>query len=157
MIRRKFVVDAMLGKLARWLRILGYDTSYDPKYEDWKIIKIAEDEKRIIITRDRGLCQRAKKRGLECFYIIPGTEIEDMLARLALKYNLDLTLDPNFSRCSVCNGILRKIDDNLWECSKCGKKYWKGAHWRTMENILIRAKSKIKTNEPRTVSNNTRT
>jgi Uncharacterized conserved protein len=115
---QKFVVDAMLGKLARWLRILGYDTAYNNNFEDWKILKIASDENRIIITRDRGLCVRARKRGLECFYVIPGLKIEEILAKLSSKYSIDLNIvDPNFSRCSVCNGVLKKVNDNLWECT----------------------------------------
>ncbi|MEJ2781578.1 Mut7-C RNAse domain-containing protein [Stygiolobus sp. CP850M] len=147
---QKFVVDAMLGKLARWLRILGYDTAYNNNFVDWKILKIASDENRIIITRDRGLCVRARKRGLECFYVIPGLKIEEILAKLSSKYSIDLNIvDPNFSRCSVCNGVLKKVNDNLWECTRCHKKYWKGSHWRTIESTLIRARAILKNNESR--------
>ncbi|BCU70395.1 Mut7-C RNAse domain-containing protein [Stygiolobus caldivivus] len=147
---QKFVVDAMLGKLARWLRILGYDTAYSNSFEDWKILRIASEENRIILTRDRGLCSRARKKGLECFYVLPGLKIEEVLAKLALKYHIDLSIiDPNFSRCSVCNGVLKKINDNYWECTKCHKKYWKGSHWRTIENTLIRARTLLKSDEPK--------
>ena len=152
---QKFIVDAMLGKLARWLRILGYDTAYSNKFEDWKILKIAEEENRIILTRDRGLCNRARKKGLECFYVMPGLKIEEILAKLSAKYGIDLTTaDPEFSRCSVCNGVLRKINDNLWECTRCHKRYWKGGHWRTIENTLIRARAILKNNESKPVSYN---
>ncbi|BFH73253.1 Mut7-C RNAse domain-containing protein [Sulfurisphaera javensis] len=149
---QKFIVDAMLGKLARWLRILGYDTLYSNTYEDWKILKIAEENDRIIITRDRGLCVRARKKGLECFLVYPTEDFIDILTKLAIKYKIDLNADPNFSRCTECNGVLEKIDENRWKCTKCGKEYWKGSHWRTIENILIRARSKIKNNESRAIS-----
>lgn len=151
---QKFIVDAMLGKLARWLRILGYDTFYFRGIEDWKIIKIAEETKRIIITRDKGLCIRARKKGLECFMVFPDEDLVDILAKLSLKYKIDLTADPNFSRCTECNGILEKIDDNKWRCTKCGKEYWKGSHWKTIEDTLIKAKSKVRNNESRAVSSN---
>ncbi|MEM4516988.1 MAG: Mut7-C RNAse domain-containing protein, partial [Desulfurococcaceae archaeon] len=61
----RFIVDTMLGTVARWLRILGYDTVYDKSAEDWQIIRRAELEKRIIVTRDRGLHIKAIKSGLK--------------------------------------------------------------------------------------------
>ncbi|QIW23065.1 hypothetical protein EWF20_02085 [Sulfolobus sp. S-194] len=149
---QKFIVDAMLGKLARWLRILGYDTLYSNNYEDWKILKIAEETQRVIITRDRGLCIRARKKNLECFLVYSSEDLIDILAKLSKKYKIDLNADPNFSRCTECNGVLEKIDDNKWKCTKCGKEYWKGSHWRTIENTLIKARSKIKNNESRAIS-----
>ncbi|EWG07362.1 MAG: hypothetical protein ASUL_05201 [Candidatus Aramenus sulfurataquae] len=144
---QKFIVDAMLGKLARWLRILGYDTLYDSSYEDWKIIKTAEEQKRIIITRDRGLCNRAKKKGLECFMVNPDYDIANTLAQLARKYKIDLHVNVDATRCSECNGILLKVGDNKWQCSRCKKVYWKGRHWRTIEEILIKAQSRVESNE----------
>lgn len=143
----KFIVDAMLGKLATWLRILGYDTYYSNNIEDWKIIKIATEEKRIILTRDRGLYLRAKKKGLECFLVPLDYNIVDLLAILSIKYNIDLNADIEVSRCSECNGILNKIQENKWKCSKCGKEYWKGLHWRTIREILIKAEIKKEQNE----------
>ncbi|AWR97331.1 hypothetical protein DFR86_07055 [Acidianus sulfidivorans JP7] len=143
----KFIVDAMLGKLAIWLRILGYDTFYSNNIEDWKILKIAENDKRIILTRDRGLYVRAKKKKLECFLVPIDYDIVDLLALLSIKYDIDLTADINASRCSECNGVLMKVNDNRWKCSKCGKEYWKGKHWRTITEILIKAEAKKEQNE----------
>lgn len=151
---QKFIVDAMLGKLARWLRILGYDTFYNKDIEDWKVIKIAEDNKRIIVTRDKGLCIRARKKNLDCFLVYPDQDLVDILAKLSLKYKIDLNADPNFSRCPECNGILEKVEENKWKCTKCSKEYWKGSHWRTIEDTLIKARSKTKANESRAVSRN---
>ncbi|MBP1357560.1 MAG: hypothetical protein JZD40_03620, partial [Sulfolobus sp.] len=117
-------------------------------------IKIAEGNKRIIVTRDKGLCIRARKKNLDCFLVYPDQDLVDILAKLSLKYKIDLNADPNFSRCTECNGILEKIEENKWKCTKCGKEYWKGSHWRTIEDTLIKARSKTKANESRAVSRN---
>lgn len=144
---RKFIVDAMLGKLATWLRILGYDTYYSNNIEDWKIMKIASNEKRIILTRDRGLYLRAKKKRLDCFLVPTDYDIVNILALLSIKYKIDLNADIEASRCSECNGILVKKDENKWKCSECGKEYWKGKHWHTIREILIKAEVKKEQNE----------
>jgi len=168
----RFIVDAMLGDLARWLRMLGYDTKYNKDYEDWQLIKIAMDEDRILLTRDIGLFRRAnmtfKKEGkdnLRAFYLEWG-DIEDVLANLAIllrrKLNIDLRLDidPKDTRCPICNSQLRHITSlveiagkvpevianryrEFWICTKCGKVYWRGRHWITIEEKLKKAKEKI--------------
>lgn len=148
----RFVVDTMLGNLARWLRILGYDTVYSPTMEDWAILRIAEREKRVLVTRDVGLYRRAIKKGLEAV-LIDTVKIEEMLRILARRYRLRTTFDENDTRCPKCNNVLKKtnsplevsgkVDENVvisyrvfWVCSSCGKVYWKGRHWRTIEEIL---------------------
>ncbi|MGC9104915.1 MAG: Mut7-C RNAse domain-containing protein [Thermoprotei archaeon] len=141
--RQKFVVDAMLGRLARWLRILGYDTEYDKNFEDWKILRIAKNSGRIIITRDRGLCLRAKKESLNCFYVPPDYDLVDVLAKLAKVYKIDLSVDFSVSRCPKDNGVLEKVSENKWRCVKCGQLYWRGKHWVTITQILNRAKAEL--------------
>lgn len=148
----RFVVDTMLGNLARWLRILGYDTIYSPTMEDWIIIRIAEKEGRIIVTRDVGLYKRAAKKDLEAI-LVSDTEIRRILKTLATKYGIRMSFDENDTRCPVCNGILRKtnslvevsgkVDPQIissykiyWVCNSCGKVYWKGKHWRNIEKML---------------------
>jgi len=148
----RFIVDTMLGNLARWLRILGYDTLYNPTMEDWAIMRIAEKEKRVIITRDVGLYRRAVKKGLEAV-LVNDTEISDMIKTLATKCRIRTHFDENDTRCPVCNGILRKTDSlvevsgkvdphiissykTYWVCSSCGKVYWKGKHWKNIEKVL---------------------
>lgn len=148
----RFVVDTMLGNLARWLRILGYDAIYSPKMEDWAILKTAEEEGRIILTRDVGLYRRAIKKGLEAF-LIDSSKIEEMLRELARRYNIRTEFNENDTRCPICNTPLRKTSSltevsgkvdkkillsyrSFWVCPSCGKIYWKGKHWKTIENIL---------------------
>ncbi|RLG85094.1 MAG: hypothetical protein DRO15_07930 [Thermoprotei archaeon] len=168
----RFIVDAMLGDLARWLRMLGYDTKYNKNYEDWQLIKIAMDEDRILLTRDMSLFRRAnttfRKAGrdrLRAFYLEWG-DIEDVLANLAIllrrKLSIDLRLDidPLDTRCPICNSPLRYTTSlveiagrvpevianryrEFWICSGCGKVYWRGKHWITIEEKLKKAKEKI--------------
>jgi Uncharacterized conserved protein len=148
----RFIVDTMLGNLARWLRILGYDTIYSPTMEDWAILRIAERDRRVIVTRDVGLYRRAIKRGLEAM-LIDSIKVDEMLRALVKRYGLRTSFDENDTRCPKCNNVLRKttslievsskVDKEValsykvfWICSSCGKIYWKGRHWRTIEEIL---------------------
>lgn len=153
----RFIVDTMLGNVARWLRMLGYDTLYDRGYEDWKILAIARKEKRIIITRDRGLHHRALNNGIKSIYL----DMDDMAERLAyISYisGIRLYIDLERSRCPICNGELRKvkkkevegkvpgkvyrIHEDFWVCTRCGKTYWIGSHWKKIEEILSDARKK---------------
>mgnify|MGYP000633816415 CR=1 FL=1 len=152
----RFIVDAMLGHVARWLRLLGYDTLYSRSYEDWKILKVAEEEDRIVVTRDLGLFRRARKKGLRAMYV-EEPAVEKVLALLSSKYGIRLHFDKNDTRCPVCNGVLRyttslvevagKVNEAIavrykefWICTKCGKVYWQGRHWRNINQILESAR-----------------
>jgi len=133
----KFVADHMLGSLARWLRIMGYDTVYDKSLDDPGIANLARAESRFILTRDREL---AKEPGA---LMIEADDLDLQLKAIAEKYGLKFNDD--LIRCSACNGELADLDKTLakesvpegafennekfWKCSKCGKVYWKGTHW----------------------------
>ncbi len=151
----KFVADAMLGNLARWLRIMGYDVLYSRRYSDGQILSIAEKTGRIILTRDRGLYWRARKRGIRAVYM-EGESIEERLAELILKLGLRLRLDPSKSRCPECNSPLvvvrdkEKVRDRVppraleryevfYVCPRCGRVYWEGGHWRNIRRIAEEA------------------
>lgn len=134
----RLLVDAMLGRLARWLRLLGFDAEYWREGSDEELIAAAAQQGRIIVTRDRAL---AGRHGLRALYVTSETleeQIEEVRARLG----------PGaapFSRCSECNGELVDLDRSsaegrvppyVWrtqavfrECSRCGRIYWKGTHW----------------------------
>ncbi|RLG86377.1 MAG: hypothetical protein DRO18_04480 [Thermoprotei archaeon] len=148
----RFVVDTMLGDIARWLRVLGYDTLYSRDFEDWKILKIAERDDRIIITRDVGLFRRALRRGLRAV-LLDITEVPKELAKIALKTGIRLQVDFSRTRCPHCNSPLRKVTNvaeiapyvpptvrykyrEFWFCDKCKKAYWVGNHWKTINKIL---------------------
>lgn len=135
--RPKFIADSMLGSLARWLRMLGYDTAYRKDIDDDTIAKMAASEERHIITRDREL---AKQPGS---IMVESDDLEAQLKCVAEKY--ELTFDEGSIRCSACNGTLTDLpkeeakgvvpegalesNDVFWKCSSCGKIYWKGSHW----------------------------
>ena len=133
----RFVADHMLGSLARWLRIMGYDTVYDKSLDDPGIANLARAESRFILTRDREL---AKEPGA---LMIEADDLDLQLKVVAEKYGLKFHDD--LIRCSACNGDLADLDkaqakesvpegafennEKFWKCSKCGKVYWKGTHW----------------------------
>jgi len=133
----RFIADHMLGSLARWLRIMGYDTVYDKSLDDPGISNLARAESRFILTRDREL---AKEPGA---LMIEADDLDLQLKAIAEKYGLKFHDD--LIRCSACNGELGDLDkaqakgsvpegafennEKFWKCSKCGKVYWKGTHW----------------------------
>jgi len=154
----KFVVDTMLGDLARWLRILGYDTKYSKDYEDWQLLRIAENESRVLITRDRGLYWRARRKGISTI-LVEADDIAKRLYTVAIRYPIRLYVDFNLTRCSICNTPLVKTDKervrgkvpepvynkyhDFWVCPKCSKVYWRGRHWVKIEEILGQVRGMI--------------
>jgi uncharacterized protein with PIN domain len=144
----RFVVDAMLGTLAKWLRILGYDTSYDPGLDDHQLARLARAEARVLITRDRELAHR---RGIQVLFI-SSENLEDQVAQVLAE--LDLTPDQSYSRCPRCNVLLEKLDHKVAKarvppyvarthkrfklCPACRQVYWRGTHWRQMEQQMAR-------------------
>lgn len=156
----KFIVDGMLGKLTRWLRMLGHDVKYSNELDDSQLITIAKKEQRILLTRDLELYQQATAKGVEAFYLDGQTE-EERLAELAKRFDIKLDIDMRTSRCPKCNARVRRITtekaesrvekstftyySDFWECSKCGQIYWRGAHWTRIQKTLEKAKEKLKT------------
>ena len=149
----------MLGKLARWLRMMGHDAKYSSNLADKELLNIANKENRILLTRDFQLFQKAINQGLKTTFIEGKTEPE-RIAEVAQKNNIILEVDPDKSNCSVCNTKLRetskseidekvekntlKYYDKFWLCPNCGKVYWQGAHWKNIETTLKMAKEKNK-------------
>lgn len=155
----KFIVDNMLGSIARWLRILGYDTVYDRNAEDWAIVRRAQLEGRIIVTKDKGLHNRALKNGVRSI-LVWEEDIADVLAHIAVVAGIKLSVDFDKTRCPEDNTPLVKVankekikdkvpprvyslHEDFWECPRCGKVYWIGRHWRQIEKILGEARSKL--------------
>jgi len=143
----KFIADCHLGKLAKYLRLMGIDTLFFPHIEDNKLITIANEENRIILTRDRLLSQR---KNAPVLFLEP-TDTKAQLKTLIDYYNLKKHT-ALFSRCIVCNTPLQVIDkekiiDSLPEkvkkhfdyfeyCSTCDRVYWQGDHYRHMMEFL---------------------
>ena len=142
----KFLADRMLGKLVKWLRILGFDTTYPSFDDDLSLILTARQEGRILLTRDTNLI---KRRNICDFLFIKSDHWEEQLVGiikgLKLEINLNLKI---FSRCSLCNTPTKYVDkeeaknyvppyvfltqDKFVYCPSCKKYYWRGTHWQRM-------------------------
>lgn len=155
----KFVTDGMLGKLTRWLRMLGHNVKYANNLNDKILIKIAKTEKRVLLTRDVELYQQATIQHADAF-LVEGKNEAERLAALAKRFGLELELNPDASRCPKCNAKIapakkeeisdkipsstKKFYEDFWECPKCGKIYWQGAHWKRITETLKEAKKILK-------------
>jgi hypothetical protein len=146
--RPLFLADAHLGALAERLRMLGFDTRWFNDLGDAVLARIAADEQRILLTRDRQLLMRqAVQRGCYLRGESVGTQLKELVHRLGLC----LELAP-FSRCMRCNRELEEVaveqvaqhlparvrhrQRHFWRCRGCGRVYWKGSHWQAMRRQI---------------------
>lgn len=150
----KFVADGMLGKLTRWLRMLGQDVEYSNQMDDAELLETANKKRRVLLTRDLELYKRAAARNIETFYVEGRTEAEKV-AEIAGRFKIPLRINMEKSRCPVCNArvkpipkkdVTEKVEKNtftfyneFWTCPKCGKIYWQGAHWGNIQATLEKA------------------
>ncbi|OPY52544.1 MAG: hypothetical protein A4E49_01834 [Methanosaeta sp. PtaU1.Bin112] len=148
---QRFLVDLMLMRLGRWLRLLGQDVAIPAKESDKVLLDQAKAELRTIITRDRGLFQAARGAGVLCL-LIRSSKLSDQLAEMA-RAGLPLRLDPKW--CTMCNGPLDEVDEvakgeiagrKRWRCRSCRKLYWVGSHWKKMEDMLQEIRSRREKN-----------
>jgi len=144
----KFIADEMLGKLAKWLRIIGYDTIYYTKKGDNGLIQQALIEDRVILTRDIMLAERKLAR--KCI-LIKSENFHDQLEQIVKELELD-TKSKLFTRCLVCNDRLINIEKEsikyqvpeytyqtqtkFYKCPNCLKIYWAGTHKDGMLEII---------------------
>jgi uncharacterized protein with PIN domain len=154
---KKFLADGMLGKLTRFMRILGFDTLYLKDANDDELLLTAQKDNRILITRDQELYKRAIKMGIISI-LITEVDIEKQLSQMMVKLNINLDLDILETRCPICNTKLEQISKNkikelipekvfkahedFWICPKCNKIYWMGSHWKSINRTLSNAKQK---------------
>ena len=154
-----FLVDAMLGKLAKKLRLLGYDSLYSSSMEDDMIIQLAKNENRVLITKDVPLTQKAKKEQILAVQITSDNEIEQLL-QINKKANLGkCTVSGSNSRCPICNGELQSTEKNdvlekvpkgvfdntkdFWKCTKCEKIYWEGTHIKNLQKFTAKLNERL--------------
>lgn len=145
-----FVADAHLGGLARFLRMLGYDTRYDNGMDDAEIRRLAREEQRVVLSRDREL--------LKCSDILRGCFVyalkpEDQLAEVAARFDLAAHARP-FTLCLHCNVLLAPVakgkvldrlppqvaahQEEFTRCGACDRVYWPGSHYERMQAVLKR-------------------
>ncbi len=144
----RFILDVHLGKLCKYLRMLGFDTLYENNYDDPEIIEIAERENRIILTRDLGILKtKIVTRG----YWIRSQNVNKQLQEVVKRFDLKKSAQP-FYRCIACNGIVKQVDKNniqtrlepnttkfyheFFQCTNCCKVFWKGSHYENMKNFV---------------------
>ena len=146
----RFVADAHLGKLSRYLRMLGFDTLYKNDIRDEVIIDYSIREKRIILTRDLGILKHSR---VERGYFIRNQKPFDQCGEIMRKFSLEKQISP-FTRCMECNGQFNKIskilikgkvpemvyrnNSEFYMCDDCKNIYWKGSHYEKMLNIINR-------------------
>ena len=147
----RFLADAMLGRLARWLRVIGYDTAYDPTAADRRLVSLAAAEGRVLLTRDRHLLRELRPaRAIEIRGDVPLEQLRQVVTRLDLPAPGEL-----FTRCLLCNEVLSPVPEGERErlvpegarglpgpvrrCPRCGRVYWAGSHARRMRAALERA------------------
>ena len=151
----------MLGKVAKKLRIFGFDTEYLANTDDNEIINRFSDRKRIILTRDKQLYKRLTKLNIPSFPIISDNELETLIIIMRESYvNHVLSVPNENTRCSLCNGTLdkaqksslagivpKKVFENaniFFKCSNCNKVYWDGKHTKELNQIIDKINKEIK-------------
>jgi uncharacterized protein len=149
---RRFVLDQHLGRLAAYLRMLGFDVLHTVPAPDDELAAISSREHRILLTRDVGLL---KRREVRCGYFVRGTDPRAQLSEIVKRFCLADAIAP-FTRCVVCNTPLEHVDkaaiedrlpartaelhDDFLRCPTCGRVYWKGSHYDRMRALIDRIK-----------------
>lgn len=136
----QFLIDGMLGSLARKLRILGFDARYDSKSTDVQLLRSAKKTNRWLVTSDVELYLLAKRRGTKTILIRSRSQ-RDVLFEVLSGIGLSQISNKRTARCSVCNGLLvdsgrMNKDEPILTCSGCGKDFWKGSHWKRMSKLF---------------------
>ncbi len=143
-----FILDVHLGKLASFLRMLGFDTLYNNTYEDAEIADISDSENRIVLTRDKGLLMRKK---VIYGYYVRATNPKKQLKEILKRFDIFKKIKP-FKRCIKCNGDLEYIDkqsiiealpeatkkyiNKFHRCTDCSQIYWPGSHHKDMQQFI---------------------
>jgi len=141
----KFVLDVHLGRLAGYLRMLGFDAVYSNRFSDRELVEISCAEKRVLLTRDRGVL---KYSAVTHGYWLRETDSRRQVAEIVRRFDLTQSLRP-LTRCMVCNEPLHAASraevcnrvppgtlewcENFWECTGCKRVYWRGSHCRRMQ------------------------
>ncbi|MGB1286174.1 MAG: Mut7-C RNAse domain-containing protein [Aggregatilineales bacterium] len=146
--RPKFILDTHLGRLAAYLRMMGYDTLYRNDYPDDELAEVSHDETRILLTRDVGLL---KRNPVIYGYFVREIHPRERLIEISSRYGLVADMQP-FKHCMSCNGHLVSIEkadltgqvketiletyDLFHQCQSCEKIFWKGSHYVKMQALL---------------------
>jgi uncharacterized protein with PIN domain len=143
----RFVLDVNLGKLAKRMRMLGFDCLYRNDYKDADIVKSAVNDRRIVLTRDRRLLYNKQ---IDHGYWVRAVDVDAQVDEVLRRFDLYGLIQP-FSRCLICNGVLAPVAkadiwdrlepktrlyyNDFYQCADCQRIYWQGSH---MQNMLKR-------------------
>ncbi|MGZ8175017.1 MULTISPECIES: Mut7-C RNAse domain-containing protein [Methylobacter] len=143
----RFILDVNLGKLAKRMRLLGFDSLYRNDYKDADIVKSAVNERRIVLTRDRRLLYIKQ---IDHGYWVRAVDVEVQVDEVLRRFDLYGLIHP-FARCLICNGVLTPVAkadiwdrlepktrlyyEDFYQCADCQRLYWQGSH---MKNMLQR-------------------
>ena len=147
----RFLIDQMLMRLGRWLRLIGLDVANPPEGDDRQLLELALREKRTLVTRDKMLTDMCRRAGAD-FILIESSHLDDQLREI-LKSGINIEINPQ--RCTTCNGPLSPLNPEdaldpdlkkqishldgerpLWICRECRKVYWEGSHWKRIKDKL---------------------
>ncbi|MBN2104249.1 Mut7-C ubiquitin/RNAse domain-containing protein [bacterium] len=147
-----YILDVHLGKLARWLRLLGFDADYRNNFKDEEIVEQAQREHRIILTQDRGIL---KRKCVTHGYWVRSRRANQQIMEVLRRFDLHRQIKP-FTRCLMCNGLVERVEktriihrlkpktkacfDVFYQCQGCGKIYWQGSHY---DRMLVKMKTLI--------------
>ena len=144
----RFILDTHLGRLAAYLRLFGFDTLYRNDYDDRTLADTSAGEHRILLTRDKQLLMRKQ---ITHGYYVRATHPQKQLLEVLTRFDLRKTQHP-FTRCMHCNGAIvpaakEEVEsrlsprtgawyDEFWQCARCRKIYWKGSHYRRLQQLV---------------------
>jgi hypothetical protein len=151
----RFVVDVNLGRLARLLRLLGFDVRFDPGLDDAALARVSREERRVLLTRDRGLL---KRREVTHGLFVREDDPLDQAVAVVRRLQLDGQLAP-FTRCLRCGGPLDEVDkdeildrllpltrrhyDEFHRCRTCAQLYWRGSHHARLGQLVEQIRGRI--------------
>jgi uncharacterized protein with PIN domain len=147
----RFVLDAHLGRLAAYLRLMGFDSLYRNDFDDEELARLSLEENRILLTRDRGLL---KRRVITHGYCVRSTIPRQQIKEVMVRFDLAGAAAP-FRRCLNCNGLLEAVDkeavadaipplarqfyNEFYRCAGCSQLYWRGSHYAALQRIIEEA------------------
>jgi uncharacterized protein with PIN domain len=144
----RFIADIHLGKLARYLRMFGFDVLYQNNYKDDEIVAVSLKERRAILTKDRGILKRSE---VTHGYFVRSKDVIEQLKEIIKRFDLKREIK-EFSRCTDCNSVLKPVSkekilhelpskvaqyhEEFFTCSSCNKFFWKGTHYHKMKGLI---------------------
>lgn len=158
----RFLADAMLGSVARKLRIFGFDTLYVPDTDDDHVLRLGLEQERIILTADKELFKRIIKEGAKGVLVDGASDLDDM-AHVFEKLGISVDLSAIGSRCTSCNSVLdartpAQVDGlvpktvldrhaGFWQCAGCQKVYWEGGHLERIRDFARKLEGRLATSK----------